>query len=138
MSKKQLGVVKMTGARVQCPEYATPEQKAEWDAIVASHTASFFRPADVPLLYAFCVASALYKKAAAMIQAEGITIVNERGTRTAHPAKDVLTSQASAMAQMATKLRMTPQSRYTEKTVDSQAKRQGAAKRPWEATGTDE
>jgi P27 family predicted phage terminase small subunit len=136
-SAADLSVVRVVAdARIACPDHLTEPQQAEWRLIVNSLPADYFRPADVPLLGAFCAASALYKEALAMIQAEGI-VIDMGSRRAAHPAKDILTSQASAMAQMAVKLRLCPSARYTEKTAAT--KSNGAmGKRPWEFTGTED
>lgn len=134
-SSADLTLVAVSDARISVPEHLTEAQRAEWHLIVNSLPADWFRPADVPLLGAFCAASALYKEALLMIQAEGIVVETGVGRRGAHPAKDILTSQASAMAQMAVKLRLCPSARYTEKAAAT--KTSGAAgARPWEQTGT--
>jgi P27 family predicted phage terminase small subunit len=126
-SAADLSVVRLTGNRMDAPAHLSEAQAAEWSLIVNSLPADFFRPSDVPLLGSFCVASAFYKEAAAMIQAEGIVLEMDNGRKYPHPAKDLLTSQASAMAQMAVKLRLCPSSRYTEKTA--------ATKTPTSASG---
>jgi P27 family predicted phage terminase small subunit len=126
-----LSVVKLTGCRVVAPDFLTDEQKAEWDSIVNSLPADYFRPGDIPLLASFCAASALYKNALKMIQAEGIVLETDGGRKYAHPAKDILTSQASAMAQMAVKLRLCPSARYTEKSAQTKTASAGGS-RPWE------
>jgi len=116
------------------PEHLTVEQVLEWQLIVNSLPADFFRPSDVPLLGSFCVASAFYKAAAKMIQDEGIVLEMDNGRRYPHPAKDMLTSQASAMAQMAVKLRLCPSSRYSEKTAATKTPRDaGGEAKPWAA-----
>jgi P27 family predicted phage terminase small subunit len=123
-------VVPMTGQRVQPPAHLTVEQREEWESIVNSLPADYFRPGDIPLLASFCAASALYKKALLMIQEEGI-VIELNGRKYAHPAKDVLTSQASAMAQMAVKLRLCPSARYSEKSAATKSSG-GGSKRPWD------
>lgn len=135
-SAADLSVVAISGARVPAPEYLTPGQREEWTAIVDSLPADWFRPADCALLVAYCAASALYKEALQMIQSEGIVIDEGKGRR-AHPAKDILTSQAAAMAQMAVKLRLCPSARYTEKAAGTATKNTASGKKPWD-TGTDD
>jgi P27 family predicted phage terminase small subunit len=145
-SAADLTVVRATDARVVPPEHLTPAQLAEWLAIVNSLPADYFRPGDVPLLAAFCAASALYKEALALIQAEGVVMqpveyraFNEDGSTKsekfgrpiAHPAAPILTSQSSAMAQLATKLRLCPSARYTEKAAATKSNGARGA-RPWE------
>ena len=130
-SAADLSVVKVSGARVSAPAHLTPSQHAEWTLIVNSLPADYFRPGDIPLLGSFCAASALYKEALMMIQAEGI-VLDGGGRRYAHPAKDILTSQASAMAQMAVKLRLCPSARYTEKSAQTKTSAGSTKARPWE------
>lgn len=114
------------------PGNLTDEQSEEWRAIVDSLPADYFRPGDAPLLAAFCVASALYKQATALIELHGMVLQDDRGKMQANPAASILTSQASSMAQMAVKLRLCPSARYTEKAVATKTKRAGNG-RPWES-----
>lgn len=134
-SAADIRVVKLTGARVEAPDHLTDEQRSEWVGIVDSLPADYFRPGDVSLLAAYCVASAFYKEAAKQLQRDGIVLEMDNGRKYAHPAKDILTSQASAMAQMATKLRLAPSSRYTEKSAQTKTASSGVGGKPWEATG---
>lgn len=127
-----LSVVPVSGQRMPPPEHLTAEQKAEWQAIVDSLPADYFRPGDVPLLSAFCVASALYKEAAARIQGEGMVLLDSKGRQYAHPVCTVLTTQSSAMAQMAVKLRLCPSARYSEKQAATKTSKGSTTARPWE------
>jgi P27 family predicted phage terminase small subunit len=128
-----LSVVRVSDERVVAPETLSEEQRGEWDAIVNSLPANYFRPGDVPLLAAFCVASVFHQRAAKDIETRGMTIIDDRGREFINPSHQMLTSQASAMAQLAVKLRLCPSARMTGKA--SQAKTGEAAKtnRPWEA-----
>lgn len=127
-------VVPAFAQRLEPPAHLTPEQAQEWREIVDSLPGDYFRPGDVPLLAAFCVASALYKGAARMIQDEGMVQHDDRGRPFAHPAATILTSQASSLAQMAVKLRLCPSARYDAQKRQTKGKQAGAA-RPWEAVG---
>lgn len=126
----------MTSARIDAPDHLTDEQRVEWRAIVDSLPADYFRPGDVPLLAAYCVAACFYKRASADMTARGMTLMDDKGREYVNPAHQVLTSQASAMAQMAVKLRLCPSARYSEKQAGTKAG--GAAKpsRPWEEMGS--
>lgn len=126
-----LAVVPVSGRRMPPPEHLTPPQAEEWRQIVDSLPADYFRPGDAPLLAAFCVASAFYKKAAQMMEEEGLVLEDDRGRRQAHPAASILTTQASSMAQMSVKLRLAPSSRYSEKQASTKAGQAGR-KRPWD------
>ena len=130
-----LTVVPVSGQRLAAPTSLTPEQTAEWTAIVDSLPADYFRPGDVPLLAAYCVATSLYKRAAADMEARGLTLTDDKGREVVNPVHQILTSQASAMAQMAIKLRLCPSARYSEKQAATKTGDSAKPARPWE-TGT--
>jgi P27 family predicted phage terminase small subunit len=125
-------VVRVSDSRIAAPSHLGPEQAAEWAAIVDSLPADYFRPGDVPLLAAYCVAAVFYKRAAANLEARGLTLIDDKGREAVNPAHQVLTSQASAMAQMAVKLRLCPSARYTEKATATKTTRAGVGCRPWD------
>lgn len=132
-SAEGLSVVRATSARLAAPDDLSPGEREQWLAIVDSLPADFFRPSDAHLLRSYCIAGAFYMAAAAEMKRDGIVIVNERGNRMAHPASAILTSQASAMAQMAVKLRLCPSSRTSAARTETKAKAAvAAAKRPWQ------
>lgn len=131
-----LTVVQMTGQRMPVPSHLKAGPAAEWRAIVDSLPADYFRPGDVPLLAAYCQAATFYKAAAADLEARGMSLTDDRGRESVNPVHQILTSQASAMAQMAVKLRLCPSARYTEKSASTKTARTGGAARPWE-TGTE-
>lgn len=128
-----LNVVQATGARIAAPEHLTDEQRREWVAIVDSLPAEYFRPGDVALLGAYCQATVFYKRAAADMEARGLVLTDDRGREYVNPTHQVLTSQASAMAQMAVKLRLCPSARYSEKQASTKAGAGAKPHRPWEA-----
>ena len=130
-----LTVVPVTGQRLGAPDSLSPEQVTEWKSIVDSLPADYFRPGDVPLLAAYCVATSLYKRAAADMQTRGMTLLDDKGREVVNPVHQVLTSQASAMAQMAIKLRLCPSARYSEKQAATKTGDAAKPARPWE-TGT--
>lgn len=137
----KLGVVPISGARLPPPEHLDDAERAEWSAIVNSLPADYFRPGDAPLLAAFCLATVFYKAAAKSMREEGLWLVDPtRGRRYVNPAHAVLTSQASSMAQIATKLRLAPNARMGAGHAATKTKRgpggTAAARRPWE-TGTE-
>jgi P27 family predicted phage terminase small subunit len=128
-------VVQITDDRLSPPPHLTQSQAEEWRSIVDSLPADYFRPGDVPLLAAYCTAAVFYKQAAADLEARGFTIVDDKGRESVNPVHQILTSQASAMAQMAVKLRLCPSARYTEKATATKTKRAGA-RRPWDDAQT--
>ena len=128
-----LSVVPLSGCRMQAPVHLSSEQAEEWRSIVDSLPADYFRPGDAPLLSAYCVAATFYKRAAADMEQRGMTCMDDKGREYVNPTHQVLTSQASAMAQMAVKLRLCPSARYSEKTASTKAGAGAAPTRPWES-----
>jgi|SRR5690606_17158381 len=127
----RLTVVSATAQRLEPHHSLTEQQRKLWQEIVDSLPADFFRPGDVPLLAAYCKAWSFYLLACAEIEANGVTLQDERGKRFANPAQQMVVTQASAMAQLATKLRLAPSSRYTEKSAATRQRGAVAAK-PWQ------
>lgn len=127
----QLGVVKLTDARVEPPEgLLTDRQQLLWRQIVDSLPADFFRPGDVPLLAAYCKAWSFYLDAAEEIETNGIVLRDSRDRAYANPAQSMVVTQASAMAQLSVKLRLAPSSRIQPRTAGSKAA-EPTGKRPW-------
>lgn len=130
-----LTVVKVSDQRIPAPSTLTPEQAEEWTSIVNSLPADYFRPGDAPLLVAFCVAAVFHRRAAADIERRGISLCTDKGHEYVNPSHQMLTSQASAMAQMAVKLRLCPSARMTGKSAQGKNGRSAKAVRPWEVAG---
>jgi len=134
-SAASLGVVPISGQRIAPPDHLTDEQAEEWSAIVDSLPPDYFRPGDVSLLSAYVTASVFYRRASADMEARGMTLTDDKGREYVNPAHQVLTSQASAMAQMAVKLRLCPSARYSEKAASTKTSRGSTSAKPWEAAG---
>lgn len=132
-SLADLTVIRVTDDRIEPPQSLAKEQADEWRTIVNSLPADYFRPGDAPLLAAFCVASVFHKRAASDIERRGMLLADERGREYINPAHQMLTSQASAMAQMAVKLRLCPSARLTGKAAQSRNGSAPKSVRPWEA-----
>jgi P27 family predicted phage terminase small subunit len=132
-------VVDATGARISAPRGLNSEENCEWEKIVNSLPASYFRPGDIPLLEAFVSAAALWRQAKALIRSEGLMLFDGK-RKYVNPAQAVMVNQAGAMAQMAVKLRLCPSARYSEKKAETQAGRASASgdRKPWEMTGTED
>ena len=96
----------------------TAAQKAEWERIVHSLPATYFRPADYVLLEAYCCASVLHRDACRALDAEGF-LQGEVGARRPHPAVMVVKQTSGALASMATKLRLCPSTRMTEQKAET-------------------
>jgi len=119
-------------SRLDVPADFDDAQRARWKEIVDSLSADFFRPADVPLLRAYVIAATFFDDAAKRMKDDGIVLKSDKGNWQAHPAHAVLTSQASAMAQLAVKLRLCPSSRYQAITAQSKVDNAPLSAKPWE------
>lgn len=142
-----MSVVPVSGARLAPPDGLDDAERAEWVEIVDSLPASYFRPADIPLLAAYCTARAFYKEAAMQLKRDGLVVAgpdryNKEGDVIgkdrdyAHPATGILVSQASALATLASKLRLCPSSRYSEKAASTKTESVGARGKPWESSAS--
>lgn len=134
-SLADLTLVAISGQRIEPPASLTKEQTDEWHQITGSLPADYFRPGDAPLLAAFVVASVFHRRAAQDIESRGISLMDSKGREYVNPNHQMLTSQASAMAQMAVKLRLCPSARMTGKAAQSRSAGPAPKARPWEAAG---
>ena len=100
--------------RPAAPETMSEAQREQWDAIVHSLPSDYFRPCDFALLEAYCCAAVLHRDACRALEAEGFLQDHPMQGRVVHPAVTVVRQSASAMASMATKLRLCPSARMSE------------------------
>lgn len=121
--------------RPRAPDDLTEYQQGVWDRIVGSESADFFRSAaSQQLLKEYCrhVESAhrvssmigLYEKPGAAVdldEYEKLLRMRDRETK--------------ALADKATKLRLTNQSRYTPAAAGTAAKKAATERKPWQMTG---
>jgi P27 family predicted phage terminase small subunit len=134
-TEDRMTVVPATAQRMEPPADVLTESQVElWRGIVDSLPADYFRPWDSPLLVAYCKAYSFWLQASADLETNGITIEDDKGRRLANPAHSILVTQASAMAQLAVKLRLSPSSRISPQKAGTQAA-QATGKRPWEQAG---
>lgn len=122
--------VAQSDARPDPPADFTPAQAREWRGIVESLPASYFRPSDFPLLSAFCTAAAAHREAAEILRNEGLICEGAKGYRFPNPAIAIMSSQASTMSQLGTKLRLTPQARIKK---GMKGPKGVTGKRPWDS-----
>ena len=96
-----------------------------WDGIVRSLPADFFRPGDLPLLRAYCVATDRKAQVDAMVMEQGILFDGEP-----HPGLKISRAEAALMASLAVKLRLCQSSRT--RSESAALKEANAGKRPWD------
>jgi P27 family predicted phage terminase small subunit len=112
------------------PDWLAPACARVWEEIVNSLPASYFRPADYPMLAAYCTSTAFYREAAEIVAREGMILTSERGMKYANPANAMMLAHASAMSQLGTKLRLTPQARIAK---GEKAPKGQEGRRPWDS-----
>jgi P27 family predicted phage terminase small subunit len=127
-----LAAVPASNARMRAPDHLNYAQAEEWQAIVDSLPADYFRPADAPLLAAYCISSSFHKQAAKDLETNGFYERSESGRCFPNPASAIMNSAACSMAQLAVKLRLCPSSRYSDQKAKTKAGPRAAPARPWE------
>ena len=123
-------VVSALPQRLEPPDTLSDDEATVWRRIVNALPAGHFQPADAELLRAFVTACVMHDEAKAMVNQHGMMMVNERGTPVANPMLSTMQSQAQTMKALATSLRLSPQSRYSEKAAATKAVQ--PADKPWQ------
>lgn len=119
--------------RLKPPPELSPAARKLWTDIVSSWPAGHFVVSDTELLKAFCQAAELRDQALAHIQEHGQVSMSSRGTPVINPMVTALQTHTSQLATLGTKLRITPQSRLTDRKAGQGARTPaGGSKRPWE------
>ena len=135
-SAAQLSVVAGTiDGRPKAPESLPKDQAEVWDRVVASEAADFFRTAALKhLLEQYC----RHFARAAWLDGE---IADAQKPTSSLALEDVdrlmkmAERESRAMLSIATKLRLTNQSRYTPQAAGTAAKKSSEARKPWQMTG---
>ena len=113
------------------PEGLTDEQVQVWRETVGARSADYFGEDAVPMLEEYCRVVVMCRLLAMQIEA---VIAGSGGEETAGLLKsflDMRDKESRRMASLATKLRLTNQSRYTSKTAGTAAKK-GAGGKVWQ------
>lgn len=105
-----------------------------WRDITASLAADWFRPADLPLLTAYCQAATEHQDAAKIIAGAGLMLTDTKGRKYRNPMIAVCHQSALRMAGLAVKMRLCPSTRYTAKTAGTAIRNTPTANivPPWE------
>lgn len=113
--------------RLAPPDDLTPDQAARWRAVVDSKPVEWFGPDSAPLLKEYVRAEAMCDLLA--VQIEAAMAGGEPGEIKA--LLDMRDKESKRLTSLATKLRMTQQSRYTPQAAATANKKAGNA-RPWQ------
>lgn len=120
--------------RPKAPNDLTKEQKETWDRVVANESADVFKTAALQqLLKEYCRHCASALKLARMIEA--MEALPEMATDDLEDYDRLLKMrdrETKAIADKATKLRLTNQARYTPQAAATAAKRAGSDLKPWQ------
>ena len=112
--------------RLAPPSDLTPDQADRWLAVVQSKPVDWFGPDSAPLLKEYVRAEAMCDLLALQIEAE-IAGGEPGGVKALLDMRD---KESKRLTSIATKLRLTQQSRYTPQAASTADKKAGSA-RPW-------
>lgn len=101
---------------------------AVWIDIVAGFPPTWFRPADMQLLRAYCEACALNAKACAEL-GKAATVKTAMGGRKPSPWNGIRNATAGEMASLATKLRLTVSARTSDRSTEANSRPAPTSKR---------
>ena len=109
---------------LQPPEGMTDEQAVVWRTVVGARSADFFSPDSAPLLEEYCRVVVMCRLLA--LQVEAAIAGGDAGELKA--ILDIRDKESRRMTSIATKLRLTNQSRYTPQSAATAAKKGGGGK----------
>ena len=115
------------------PAYLTTEQGGEWRRIVAAMPAGFFGQETWPILAAHVANITACRRVAERINlVDPATLTTSPGLERYDVLLRAQARQTNALLKTATKLRLTPQSRYTPKAAGTAHRNSPKGRRPWE------
>ncbi len=123
--------------RPKAPDSLTEFQAALWDRTVANEASDTFKTAALQqLLTEYCRHVASAHKLAGMIDAmEAQEFMSDEDLAAYDKLLNRRDRETKALADKATKLRLTNQSRYTPGAAGTAAKKGGGELKPWQMTG---
>lgn len=129
----QIGnVVHLNGQWPEAPEHLTESQVANWDKIVRTKPNDWFAADTYPLLIEYVRAiDGATAIAAALDRFQAEWMNDPAGLKRFEQLTRLQDAKAATLARLATKMRLSQQSRYTEKTAATAAK-QASGRKPWE------
>jgi phage terminase small subunit len=126
-------VPQITPSRPEPPAELSAAAAEEWRAVVARMPADWFTREVQPLLAAFCQHSVRARDLGQQLDALGAgALADEEGIRLYDRLAKMADRESRAMGLLATKLRLTHQSRYTPQRAGTAARNAGSGRRPWE------
>ena len=111
--------------RPEPPNELTSKQKDIWREITATKPPDWFEADTRPILKEYCRAIEFADKIARELDLMEGSVVD------AKPLYELQEKNAKLLTQLATRMRLTPQSRYTPKAAATANKKSGPANKPW-------
>lgn len=120
-------------ARPDAPKDLTKFQKSEWKAIVDRMPADWFTRETHGLLRQYLVHAENSTKLTTLVNEYNVDLViTPDGIEMFEKLTKMLEREGRAMSSLATRLRLTQQSRYNPATANVASTKAGVAKKPWE------
>ena len=121
--------------RITPPDDLTPEQGEVWRAVVASKPAEWFEGDSQPILKAYCKTVSEHARVSVALDAfDPEWLKTDDGLKRYDTLTKLQDRHARLMTTLATKMRLTQQSRYRADAADV-ANSKAGLRRPWEFQG---
>lgn len=134
-SAASLGVLRPDFARMEPPSDISEAEMAVWRSVVATKPAGWFTKDVAPLLKAYCRGAVSADLIAEQVNAFDPTwLATDEGLKRYERLTKMARDQALSLANLATKMRLTQQSRYTPQAAAT-ASKAAASSKPWEKVG---
>ena len=114
--------------RLEPPESVSEAAAVVWREVVATKPAEWFQADTAPVLEAYCNTIVEYRRVA-----DALAETGPSDLKTYRPLVEMAEKLGRAITSMATKMRLTPQSRYTPISAGTAAKKAAVAAKPWSA-----
>ena len=132
-SAAELSVIQGIPQRPEPPSELTPQQAEEWRAVVARMPVDWFGREIWPLLCAYCRHVVNSRHIAKLIEAAHDLEIGDRASLMRfNRLLGMQERQSNVLAGLATRMRLTNQSRYTAQAAASRAKGGAGGKKLWE------
>lgn len=115
--------------RPEPPETLNEEESAIWRKITLTKPPEWFEADTQPLLESYCKAITFQRRVVAELEQENTA---GKSLTELDTLQKMVDRNAKLLASLATKMRLTPQSRYQPKSAATANNRAGAGSRPWQ------
>ena len=114
------------------PDDLSAEQAEVWGQVVATKPSDWWDAGSVPLLAAYCRAVVESRKVSALVESMSADmLLLDDGLSRYKELRKIQAALSGEMTSLATKMRLTQQSRYNAKNSDTAARRGGGPAKPW-------